>query len=227
MTLRRKRIFAVIIFFLCFNSFIFAARHKNTTDCIEFARQALQSKNKEILASFFVPNDPVKTVLRGLIQNEMNCIEAAQFRIIDKDIAHDLIAAAQRNVLVRLVIDYGCLLDQHEKASEIAKQGIAIRTFFGKSTLMHHKYWIFGKNFCNGPILVTGSANATRSGLTRNQENIIVLNNQGIIANYRAQFEALFSKTNPFNPLRPEPIIEESYMHQLGRNFAKVFKPAL
>lgn len=205
----------IISGFLLLLSFVaYAHRHRTIIDCIEYARHVLANDDGHIHAAFFVPDDPVKTIMLGLINNEQKSIKTAQFRVIDKDIAQALLDAyLLRHVIIEIITDHSCLLDQYEKVSWLASQGIPIHKYMNGSTLMHNKFWIFGHNFFNGPVLVTGSANATRSGFTKNEENIIVTNNPVIIERYETKFDTLFKKTFPVTPVRENYNIQDEQMY--------------
>ena len=52
---------------------------------------------------------------------------------------------------------------------------------------MHHKFAI-----ADGMFLVTGSYNWTRSAAKYNEENIVVLDNQGLVKAFQEEFEKLW-----------------------------------
>ena len=59
------------------------------------------------------------------------------------------------------------------------------------SDIMHNKFVIFGKNISNKPLLWTGSFNFTKSAQLKNQENVVILDEQYLIQKYEKQFEVI------------------------------------
>jgi phosphatidylserine/phosphatidylglycerophosphate/cardiolipin synthase-like enzyme len=51
---------------------------------------------------------------------------------------------------------------------------------------MHHKVFII-----DGNTVITGSANPTKNGLTRNDENILVIRSGKIAQQYLAEFKSI------------------------------------
>lgn len=172
----------------------FLLRLLDANDYISFAKEIL-SKEGRITSAFFVPDDPVKKILLGLINNEQRSISMAQFRLSDKDLAYALCQAHNRGVVVRVITDYSCLQERYEKISLLRQNGIKIHIYDISNSIMHHKIFLFGHNFYGKQILWTGSSNATYAGVARNKENVIVTDDQRIIEKYKQCFQDLWDKT--------------------------------
>jgi phosphatidylserine/phosphatidylglycerophosphate/cardiolipin synthase-like enzyme len=196
-------LYCAVYFFLAssYNTIIHAIKPK--IDPIEIARHNLV-KGNHASGVFFVPTDPVKKILLGLIYNEKKSIRAAQFRITDKDLEKALEEAHNRGVEVSLVTDQSCLQERSEKVSVLHTCGIDVRIYAKPFSIMHHKYWIFGENFFNAPLLMFGSANGSQGGLTRNHENVIVTGALEIIESYRKNFYELKKISVPLANYRAE-----------------------
>ena len=164
------------------------ARNKN------FAKQVLSTSNGRINEVFFVPGDNVKKLLLSLIDNEKNSILLAQFRITDKDIAQALCDAHKRGVRLKCITDYSCCVDKYQKLTMLQERKIPIAAYKKSFSIMHHKFFIFGRNIGNKPLLWTGSANGSRAGTTRNQENVIITNNKRLIDKFRERFGILWQE---------------------------------
>jgi phosphatidylserine/phosphatidylglycerophosphate/cardiolipin synthase-like enzyme len=62
----------------------------------------------------------------------------------------------------------------------------------GNGGQMHHKVMII-----DGSIVVLGSYNFTKSAETRNDENLIVIYNREIAAQFMAEFQRVYSQAQP------------------------------
>ncbi|MDD9954163.1 MAG: phospholipase D-like domain-containing protein [Candidatus Woesearchaeota archaeon] len=56
--------------------------------------------------------------------------------------------------------------------------------------LMHHKFCLYDD------VIITGSTNPTKFGLTRNDNNILVIESPTIAARYREEYDEIISRTN-------------------------------
>lgn len=162
-------------------------------DYVAYAYQALG--RPPIQKIFFVPDEKIKDILLGLIHNEKLFIRTAQFRISDKDIAQALIDAHKRNIKVEIIVDGDAPTEPWQKCTLLQKHGISMHKYVKSHSIMHNKFWIFGKNFHNKSLLLTGSSNATRAGTTQNQENVIITEFQPWINRCTQKFFTLWKET--------------------------------
>jgi phosphatidylserine/phosphatidylglycerophosphate/cardiolipin synthase-like enzyme len=183
-----------MIFFLLLSNNIFVANALSTlvTECVQLAREALIKEKGIINSVLFVPDHKVKNVLLGLIHSEQKSIKTALFRLSDREVSTALSQAHERGVVIEIIADKGGLWDKNEKLSTLEAYGIPICYFKRPYACMHNKIWIFGKNLDQKSLVWSGSANATFSGLTRNEENVYVTDNLDFIAQYEEKFTALW-----------------------------------
>ncbi len=174
--------------------FSFSSAKTTKENPVNVAKEFL-GVGKKIRVPLFIPDIRVKPILLGLIISEQKSISAAQFRLNDKDIAQALIDAHKRGIPVRIVTDQSAFFDKYNKINALLQAGIEIRWYVVPFSIMHHKFFIFGKNLTNEPLLVTGSANMTVSGYTKNQENLNIFNDRSLITAYEQQFERLLKRT--------------------------------
>jgi phosphatidylserine/phosphatidylglycerophosphate/cardiolipin synthase-like enzyme len=162
--------------------------------CIAHARKIL--KHNPVLHTFFTPfsskvTHRAKNVLLGLIHSEQTQIRVAAFRLTDKDVACALKDAHLRGVDVEVVIDSGGTRKKHSQVDVLTVHDIPVFAYKKYFSIMHNKYMVFS-NCLDGKRLVwTGSANFTHSGLLRNVENVIVLDDERIINEYEKDFERI------------------------------------
>lgn len=179
------------------------------------AQQAVaQLQAASTAIALFSPDDAIQEVQLALIAAEQKSIDIAIFSFTDLEVAHALIAAHKRGVVVRIVADRGSSVGDYSKIFMIRKAGIPVYLCPASkseiidfdeacledkvmaSALMHNKFMIFGNTLGNRSLLWTGSYNFTRSANTRNQENVVILSDQNIISAFTAQFIKLLTRSD-------------------------------
>lgn len=179
-------------------SYFFLVSTKTNYDqleCKKYAKHRLVKSGNKVEGVFFVPDDPVKKILLGLIYTERWYIKAAVYQLTDPDLFDALIDAHRRGVKIEIITDKSCLASKHEKISELRSYEIPVYVYGEKFySIMHNKFWVFGKNLCNKKIIWSGSANATISGTTRNEENVLVDDRADVVKLYDDKFDRLKKK---------------------------------
>lgn len=161
-------------------------------------KERAQVKNDFILgdsrlAVYFSPKDStVQNALIPIINSAKKYIYIPAFLITERDMTSALIGAKQRGVDVRVVIDAVSGRSQHTKHRLLRQNGIQVKTenYAGK---LHSKSMIIDDKY-----VVIGSMNFSYSGNTKNDENLIVLQNRGAAVFYRNFFEYLWSRINDY-----------------------------
>lgn len=211
-----------LVAFLLVSYLFLAATQANyeALECIKMAQERLVVSGR-VQGVLFVPDDPVKKVLLGLIHSEKKCIKAAVYQLTDPDLVNALLDAHRRGVKIEIITDKSCLQSRYEGISKLKKQKIAVyvygEIFF---SIMHNKFWIFGKNLCNRSIVWSGSANATKSGTTRNEENIFVDDRLAVVTTYNEKFDRLKNKIG-LKEANSKPRPRPSYIKPLYGRFLK------
>lgn len=147
--------------------------------------------------ALFSAHDDIQKMLIDLISKEQKSIKIAIFAFTDIEIAKALMAAHARGVTVRIICDCSCLRAKFSKISLLQKEGITVFVYTPAqehlfiNDLMHHKFVIFEKNIMNKSLLWTGSFNFTKSANTKNQENVLIIDDQHLIALYNTHFDHL------------------------------------
>ncbi|MCY3864645.1 MAG: phospholipase D-like domain-containing protein [Chloroflexi bacterium] len=132
----------------------------------------------------------IEMALVEAIQETQDQLDVAAFEMNSEPIVEAILEAHQRGVAVRIVTD-----DDHglnDKADE------ALRSFQaagvplvddGRSGLMHNKFMIL-----DGRAVWTGSWNYTVNGTYRNNNNVLVLENEWAAAAFQAEFDEMFER---------------------------------
>jgi phosphatidylserine/phosphatidylglycerophosphate/cardiolipin synthase-like enzyme len=149
-----------------------------------------------ILQAFFTPFDNVRQLLVDIINKEQASIKIASYFITDPAVAHALIKAHERNVVITAIADYSMLSsNQHSKVLYELAQAIDLYIFRHMDRgLMHNKFVIFEKNDGGQSLVWTGSYNLTRSAQNYNFENVVVSNDRALIEQYRTIYPQLLEQ---------------------------------
>lgn len=156
--------------------------------------------------ALFSAYDDIQKNLIDLINKEQTSIKIAIYSFTDKEIAQALIAAHQKGVSIEIVCDCSCLQARFSKIPLLAQQGIKTHIYFPASDnaftndLMHHKFVLFEKNILDKSLLWTGSFNFTKSANSKNQENVLIVDDAYLIQLYNNHFTRLVKQiTDPKN----------------------------
>lgn len=191
-----ERIFLTIIFLMVMSVFVGIAYELQVAqDPVAYAQQMLSAPSGAVKRALFSPEDDVKSVLLGLIEQEKKHISLAIFTLTDKDIAQALIDAHERNILVEVVTDRSTCMSEYSKIPLLAKKNISIYVYpklkdmdKANTSLMHNKFIIFDCSLKGKMLLWTGSFNLSRAASYNNQENVIILDDTSLATTYAQRF---------------------------------------
>ena len=148
----------------------------------------------------------VDEALATAIGSAVSTVDIAAFEFNLPRVTQALIEAHGRGVRVRVVTDdeHG-IEDEDSTLPELIEAGIPV-VDDGRSAYMHDKFVII-----DGHEVWSGSWNLTINGTYRNDNNALVIRVPGVVANYQAEFEEMFSQGEfgPSSPANtPNPIVE-------------------
>lgn len=119
----------------------------------------------------FSPRQGATKLIVATIEQAKNSVYLAAYSFTSEPIARALIAAHQRGVKVKIVLDKSQLKEKNSVAKLLQQAKIAVRIAY-KYSIMHNKFIIIDDN-----TLQLGSFNYTNSAESRNAENVLVINN--------------------------------------------------
>lgn len=203
-TLNKK--ISIILSFIGLLSFFFIVQYFSQYNAGIQAHVSLtgsengNSQNNIIGAALFSPDDNIQNTLVYLINNEKTEILTAIYTITQKDVAEAFVNASKRGVKLEFVVDRSYGSDRFSKVPLLANNRIPIWVCQSNPTdkynaLMHDKFCVFENNIENKKLLWTGSYNFTQSANLRNQENVVILENEVLINRFKKQFEHLKSRS--------------------------------
>ena len=146
-----------------------------------------------IISVYFSPMDlSIQKVLIPLINNAKKYIYMPVFLITDYRLSQALVSAKGRGVDVRVIVDATNASGKYSKHKFLRENGILVKTenYAGK---LHSKSIIIDDEYT-----VIGSMNFSKSGESRNDENLILLKNSEIAIFYKKFFNYLWSKIDNY-----------------------------
>jgi phosphatidylserine/phosphatidylglycerophosphate/cardiolipin synthase-like enzyme len=136
---------------------------------------------------YFSPEDRGDTRLVELLRNARASILFLAYSFTSDPLGEALLEQFAAGLEVRGVFDESQADGQGAEYGPLRQAGLDVR-LDGNSGLMHHKVMVI-----DDEIVVLGSYNFTRAANQSNDENFIVLQDGGIAALYRAEFERIYS----------------------------------
>ena len=136
---------------------------------------------------YFSPNGGCQQAVISEIRKAARTIDIAMYYLSSRDIAQALIRASENNVRVRVVLDQGQEIESASKSGYLIRHGLEVRYHLGFG-LMHNKFAII-----DGKSLITGSFNWTLTAEERNEENLLIITDEGTIEKYKERFNYLWS----------------------------------
>jgi phosphatidylserine/phosphatidylglycerophosphate/cardiolipin synthase-like enzyme len=144
------------------------------------------------LEIYFSPDDGVAARLVTLIQSAQESIYFMAYSFTSNDIGAAMMERAQAGVTVAGVMDAGQVNSgQGSEYDPFRQVGLDVR-LDGNPGLMHHKVIIIDRS-----IVITGSYNFSASAEEVNDENLIVIYNADVAAQYLAEFMRIYAQAQP------------------------------
>ncbi|MDO9348528.1 MAG: phospholipase D-like domain-containing protein, partial [Anaerolineales bacterium] len=144
------------------------------------------------LEIYFSPDDGVAARLVELIQSAQESIYFLAYSFTSNDIGAAVIERAGAGVTVAGVMDAGQVnSNQGTEYDPFRQAGLDVR-LDGSAGLMHHKLFII-----DGKIVITGSYNFSASAEERNDENVVIIFNPDVAAQYLTEFQRVYAQAQP------------------------------
>ncbi|MCB9361822.1 hypothetical protein H6504_00160 [Candidatus Woesearchaeota archaeon] len=150
--------------------------------------------NGQLYENYFCPEDcisrgsgftPGRERVIELIEQADSSVYFMTFSFTDDEIGDALIDASRRGVEVKGVFEKR-QLSEYSEYDRLEAAGINVSSDHNKQS-MHHKVFIIDEN-----IVITGSTNPSNNGFTRNDENILIIHDAWIAAQFVDAFEELY-----------------------------------
>ena len=162
----------------------------------KFHNKKTKSENNEkitvgnsVVSAYFSPQDgTIDNVIIPFINNAKNYIYIPCFVITHKKLAQALIDAKKRNVDIKIILDATNANNKYTVHETLRQNNIDVKVenYAGK---MHSKSIIIDDKY-----VFVGSMNLSKSGNSRNDENVLLIENSEIAKYYKHFFNYIWNK---------------------------------
>ena len=160
------------------NSNIQSFFSENKTIATESKAEAPMLTEAAKIELCFTPPSGCGKVITNLIAQAAESIYVQAYGITSTKIVNELIAAHNRGIKVRVLLDKSNLHDKYSKMGELKKAGIDV-SIDAVTGIAHNKVIIIDRQQ-----VITGSFNFTRSADSRNVENLIIVGDKQVAHRY-------------------------------------------
>ena len=163
---------------------------RDLIECLEDFNKALLPKQQanSICEAHFSPGFDCQDAINRNIRHCRSTLDICVFTISDNRIVETIEAAFERGIKVRIVTDDDKQYDKGNDIFRMKDKGIPVVTD-KTSNHMHHKFAIFDKK-----IVLCGSYSWTHSAATRNNEDIVILDDPPVVRGFCSEFERLWKE---------------------------------
>ena len=117
-----------------------------------------------------------------LLSNANESIHFMSYSLTHLKIANELVLKRAEGIEVKGIIEKSTTGSQYSKHEMLASNDVDVKLENTKK-LLHHKVFIIDKK-----IVITGSMNPTKSGIGRNDENVLIIHSEDVAFKYLKQF---------------------------------------
>jgi len=151
---------------------------------------------------FSLYDDPESIIIKN-IDNAKEFINIAMYTFTDREIAQAILKAKDRGVDIKIYLDRSQVNAKYSKSRYFVNNGIEGMRISSNNYIMHNKFAVI-----DNKIVITGSYNWTASAGERNDENLLVIDNENIIKKYQNQFNNLWN--NKYSSERYQELISKT-----------------
>lgn len=144
------------------------------------------------IETFFSPRGGATMALVNLLDHAAASIDVAAYQLTSRPLIDSLIAARQRGVAVRVIVDRSQESASHRILLTLRGPNLALVTDHMEK-LHHNKYCIV-----DGCRVATGSFNWSDNAENKNAENLLIIHDQDVAAAFTADFNHHFGHSSPY-----------------------------
>jgi phosphatidylserine/phosphatidylglycerophosphate/cardiolipin synthase-like enzyme len=142
--------------------------------------------------SYFSPTDATSTKIVNAINSANFSLDVAMFTFTDNDLGDAVVAAKNRGVNVRCIIENVSYFGS--EYTKLVNAGIPVISHENITNDFHHKYCIIDAvNTSSDPIVVTGSHNWSNSANDEYDENTLLIHDAIVANQYLEEFSKRYS----------------------------------
>ncbi len=138
------------------------------------------------VSAYFCPEDGCSQVVIRWIERANKSIDLAMYSFTLDSIGETLVRAKERGIRVRVILESE-RIDRYSEYGRLRAAGVEVE-LDRNSYLMHNKFMVI-----DGGVVLTGSFNYTWSGDKKNDENLVVIVDEGIASAFESEFNEMWS----------------------------------
>ncbi|MFA6089307.1 MAG: phospholipase D-like domain-containing protein [Candidatus Woesearchaeota archaeon] len=147
----------------------------------------IELNDKTLIENYFCPEENCEEHVLLTLNKANKSIKFMTFSFTSEAIGNKLVEKNRNNVEIKGVFEKSQSIE-HSQMEKLEKAGCNV-TYDKNRKLMHHKIFII-----DDKIVITGSYNPTANGNQNNDENIIIIHDKDIAAQYNKEFERIVNK---------------------------------
>ncbi|HEX5691653.1 MAG TPA: phospholipase D-like domain-containing protein, partial [Roseiflexaceae bacterium] len=134
----------------------------------------------------FAPTDGVQDRIAAAINSAHSSIQVAMFTFTSDPLGNALIAAHNRGVKVEVMLDQVAAGSTGGERDRLCAAGVAVRVenFAAK---IHDKVAVIDAGTGSDPLVITGSTNWTANAVQANDENVLIVHDAGLAADFSTE----------------------------------------
>ncbi len=167
---------------------------------------------------FSLYDDPEAVIIKNIAAAE-EFISIAMYTFTDMEIAQAILEARDRGIDIKIFLDRSQVKAKYSRSRYFVQNGLEVR-ISSNSYIMHNKFAII-----DNEVVITGSYNWTASAGERNDENLLVIDDNYIVERYQDYFNSLWD--NKYSLERYQDLIGEASIGSLPAPETTEEDPAL
>ena len=163
----------------------------------------------------FTPGNDCTARILDAIGSARQEVLVQAYSFTSPPIARALEEAKRRGVQVRIIVDDSQMTERYSQADEVARAGLEVWVD-DPSGIAHSKVMVIDRD-----TVITGSFNFSRSAQERNAENLLVLRDVALAAQYLDNWERRRAVSVPFAEAGRPPAANDNERDQRKRSSAR------
>ena len=140
----------------------------------------------------FTPGGNCTDLIVNAIAGAKTSILVQAYSFTSAPIAKALVDAQKRGVRVQVILDKSQRTEQYSSADFLANQGVPTM-IDANHAISHNKVMVI-----DGEIVITGSFNVTKAAQEKNAENMLIIHDKGLAAQYTQNWQAHRQHSQPY-----------------------------
>lgn len=141
--------------------------------------------------AYFSPGPDCRIAIEQAMETALSELLICVFTISDDRLSDAIMAAHRSGLTVRVISDNDKMHDRGSDVERLSQAGVNVRIDRSPEH-MHHKFMVI-----DGRTVMTGSYNWTRSAESRNEENIIAVDDPLLATTFSEEFERIWKLAEP------------------------------